>query len=492
MSIADASKLDDGAEVIIVGVVSKVTYNWSDSSKNMSVDITDATGTINAYKLATKVELGDVITVTGAVGSHNGKKQIAAGATAEIMAVSTVADATAAEDGTAVVLKGTVSKVTYNWSDSAGNMSVDITDATGTINSYKLATKVSEGDEIIIIGKVGSHNGKKQIAAGATAIITKAAADQGPVKVTIADAAKLDDGAQVIIVGVVSKVTYNWSDDAGNMSVDITDATGTINAYKLATKVAEGDVITVTGEVGSHNGKKQIAAGATAKIMTVSTVADATAAADDTEVVLKGTVSKVTYNWSDTAGNMSIDITDATGTINSYKLATKVAEGDEIILIGKVGSHNSKKQIAAGAVAIITKAATPSTPDQGGDNTDTPAQFAGALEITKEDFNSTSYAANNNAKTENGYTYTSNQVMNQQSVMQWQKNTGYIVFSNNEFTKLEIKVIASTFTVTVGGTEVTGTTEGDVTTYNLTGLTGELKISVGSTTGKVDYLRFYK
>ena len=115
------------------------------------------------------------------------------------------------------------------------------------------------------------------------------------------------------------------------------------------------------------------------------------------------------------------------------------------------------------------------------------------LEITKEDFNSTSYAANNNTKTENGYSYTSNQVMNQSGTMQWQKSNGYITIESNTFEKLELKSSAGTFTVTVGGKTVTGTTANGVTTYDLTGLTGAIKISVSSSaTGKVDYLKFYK
>ena len=82
--------------------------------------------------------------------------------------------------------------------------------------------------------------------------------------------------------------------------------------------------------------------------------------------------------------------------------------------------------------------------------------------------------------------------MNQNSVMQWQKSKGYITIASNQFVKLELKVTAGTFTVTVGGKTVTGTTSNGVTTYDLTGLTGEVKIAVGSATGKVDYLRFYK
>ncbi len=114
------------------------------------------------------------------------------------------------------------------------------------------------------------------------------------------------------------------------------------------------------------------------------------------------------------------------------------------------------------------------------------------LEITPSDFNGTSYAANNNTKAENGYSYTSNQVMLQSNIMQWQKSNGYITISSNEFVKLELKSTAGTFTVTVGGKTVTGTTTNGVTTYDLTGLTGQIKISVGSVLGKTEYIKFYK
>ena len=83
-------------------------------------------------------------------------------------------EAAALEDGTLVLITATVSKITYNWSDSSNNMSVDITDGTTTLNAYKLASKVEEGDTITVYGKIGSFNGKKQIAAGATAVIEDA------------------------------------------------------------------------------------------------------------------------------------------------------------------------------------------------------------------------------------------------------------------------------------------------------------------------------
>ena len=128
----------------------------------------------------------------------------------------------------------------------------------------------------------------------------------------------------------------------------------------------------------------------------------------------------------------------------------------------------------------------------GAEETSEPSEPVVVLEITKEDFNSTSYVANNNTKTENGYSYTSNQVMLQNNTMQWQKSKGYITIASNQFERLEMKVSAGSFTVTVGGKTVTGTTTNGVTTYDLAGLSGQIKISVGSKTGNVDYIKFYK
>ena len=121
-----------------------------------------------------------------------------------------------------------------------------------------------------------------------------------------------------------------------------------------------------------------------------------------------------------------------------------------------------------------------------------PTEPTVVLEITKDDFTTKSYADNNKTHTKNGYSYTSYQVMNQSSVMQWQKSKGYITIASNDFVKLELKSTAGTFTVTVGGKTVTGTTTNGITTYDLTGLTGEIKISVGSATGNVEYIKFYK
>lgn len=84
-NISELPGLDDGTQVEFTGTVVKVNYNWSSTNNNMSVTVSDGNGnTFYIFKLATKVELCDVITVDGVIGSYYGSKQIAEGATATI------------------------------------------------------------------------------------------------------------------------------------------------------------------------------------------------------------------------------------------------------------------------------------------------------------------------------------------------------------------------------------------------------------------------
>ena len=122
---------------------------------------------------------------------------------------------------------------------------------------------------------------------------------------------------------------------------------------------------------------------------------------------------------------------------------------------------------------------------------DPDAAPVAVLTLTASDFTNKSYADNNKTHTKNGYSYTSYQVM-KQSYMQWQKSKGYITFVNPGFKKLELVSTAGTFTVTVGGKTVKGTSASGITTYDFTGLTGEVKITVGSATGQVTSITLYK
>ena len=130
-------------------------------------------------------------------------------------------------------------------------------------------------------------------------------------------------------------------------------------------------------------------------------------------------------------------------------------------------------------------------PDPGTDPGTDPTLAADTykLTITPDDFNSKSYASNNNEKTSTAVCTTdasktfevkwkSNQVMLQSGVMQWQKNTGYIYNSTDLGTIASVTVTSSSGTFTTYyGTEAqpsSSTTVGG----------GFFQINVGSETGK--------
>ena len=210
-----------------------------------------------------EVEGGEVTPPTGGDDVGGGE-----GGNIEDNTTHTISEALAAEKGTEVVVAGTVCNIKEAWSPF-GNLSVTIEDADGNeLYVYRLKTKVVLGDIITVSGKMDEYNGAKQIASGATAVITGHNDSYVYTNKTLTEAVAADDGTNVIVSGTVSKIDYSWSSSNGNMSVTIKDTDdNTLYIYKLGTEVALGDVITVTGCVGSHNGAKQIV-GATATIDT--------------------------------------------------------------------------------------------------------------------------------------------------------------------------------------------------------------------------------
>ena len=115
------------------------------------------------------------------------------------------------------------------------------------------------------------------------------------------------------------------------------------------------------------------------------------------------------------------------------------------------------------------------------------------LTISANDFNTTSYAANNGEHTTSAIddanesnlmdiTWTSNQVMKQSNDMQWQKNTGYIYNNTNLGTinSVTVNSTAGTFTTYYGTSEhpTSGTTVGN----------GFFTTQVGNATGKTTSL----
>ena len=190
-----------------------------------------------------------------------------------------IADAELYEDGTEVIVSGTVTAITTAWNDSYGNITVVLTDETGSITLYRLSTKVVLGDIITVTGKIGSYNDVKQIAQGATAVITGHDSSYDYVEMTIADALKAADGTGVIVTGTVVEIGTAYDSYYNNISVYIADENGTqLYLYRLTGNVTVGQIITVKGSMATYGGQRQIGAGATFEVVGTHTCSNFTEA----------------------------------------------------------------------------------------------------------------------------------------------------------------------------------------------------------------------
>ena len=177
MTIPEALVADDGKMVAVSGTVCTINTIWTDTNNNFSVTIVDGEGNqLYIYRLTTKVELGDVITVYGAMATYNGNRQVGQGSTATINGHDssydyyefTIKDALNAPDNTNVIVSGIVVAIGIDYSETYGNMSVYISDTLGTarLYLYRLTGKVELGDIITVKGSMGTYNGQRQITGG--------------------------------------------------------------------------------------------------------------------------------------------------------------------------------------------------------------------------------------------------------------------------------------------------------------------------------------
>ena len=184
----------EGTQVTVTGTVKSFKYTWDDNYGNCSPYIVDAEGNeLLCFRLSTKVEIGDNITVTGTVAVYNGTNQLAQGCTAVINnggngdnggneggntevpegGVYTIPQVLAAAEGTNVIVSGQVIEINEVWNTQYNNMTVTIADKDGNeLYVYRMGTQVVAGDFITVTGTVGVYNDNKQIAQGSTAVVT--------------------------------------------------------------------------------------------------------------------------------------------------------------------------------------------------------------------------------------------------------------------------------------------------------------------------------
>ena len=286
--IVDAAYALEAGEALpiaytLTGVITKIDSAYSSSYNNVSVIIAvegKEDKPILCFRMkgegADVIKVGDTITATGILKNYNGKIEFDAGCTLDSYtpgsddpdtpvvppvedeyATMTIPEALEAADATKVKVSGTVCEINTVWSDQYNNITVTIMDADGNkLYVYRLATKVELGDIVTIKGEMATYNGR-QIGAGATAEITGKDSSYTYVEMTIPEALAAADGTNVIVTGTVSEIKTAYSEQYGNISVNIVDdANNVLYLYRLSGNVAVGNVIKVTGTMATYNGRQ--------------------------------------------------------------------------------------------------------------------------------------------------------------------------------------------------------------------------------------------
>ena len=89
-TIAEALTMNDGDLVIFTGTVSSFKDEWSTQYNNCTPYISDGNGnTIYVFRCTTKVNVGDVVKVTGEVDVYNDNRSITSGATVVVITPAT-------------------------------------------------------------------------------------------------------------------------------------------------------------------------------------------------------------------------------------------------------------------------------------------------------------------------------------------------------------------------------------------------------------------
>ena len=237
-----------------------------------------------------------------------------------------------------------------------------------TTEGKENSVKVETGEEETVINV--DESTKEEI----TYILTATISDEDDNSVTvdfnckvivhdsIADVLSAETDTAVTIMGTVSGIKDNWNANYNNMSFYVTDGTNTILVYRATSQVTLGDIVFVSGTVGVYNDVNQIAQGGTVSIIghdssydyKEMTISQALEAADNTNVIVTGTVVKIGTAYSSDYDNISVYIADDNGVqLYVYRLKGNVEVGQIIKVKGAMATHNDAKQIVGGTFEAV-------------------------------------------------------------------------------------------------------------------------------------------
>lgn len=360
-----------------------------------------------------------------------------------------------------------------------GSKNYVIGDATGVMLMY-YNSALTVGNQYNITGDVKLYNGVYEFSnpTSVTAGTGTAPAYGTPEAMTVSSLTSYASSpvTKYAVVQMTAPASGFVGSDGTN-SINVYDGTGTWANYY-------GKVINVTGYlIGYYNSKINMIATAIEEDTTTPTISVSPSslswAAAETDsktltVTLNGAAAAGDYGYSvtsGTAGDWNI-FDNGSGTITVSPKAANSSTSDAKSITIRI-AHADDSTVYQDVTCTQSKANSGSTKEY-------------TLTINASDFNTTSYAANNNEKTSNAVAsdnstfevkWTSNQVMKNGTNMQWQKNNGYIYNSTDLGTIKSVTVNSSagSFTKYYGTAEhpTSGTTVGN----------GFFTVKVGNATG---------
>ena len=258
-------------------------------------------------------------------------------------------------------LFGTVTSIDTAWSDEYKNITVTIAVAgceEFPIQCYRLAGEGAQdlkvGDAITVEGILKNYKGTYEFDAGCQLIGYGEFVDQ---KALLKAAFALGEGASMdypaVLTGVVAEIPSAWSEEYGNITVNMDIDGQIVQAYRLsgegAKDLAVGDVITVAGIIKNYKGLVEFDAGcmlvpndayhSVKNALSGYKLLDGEAQA--AAKTITGTVSAIDTPWSEDYQNITVTIVVAgleSYPIMCYRLsgegAKDLAEGDVITVTG--------------------------------------------------------------------------------------------------------------------------------------------------------------
>ena len=279
---------------------------------------------------------------------------------AEIVAMAyALEDQQATED--TYRLFGTVSSIDTEWSEDYQNITVTIVVAgceDFPIQCYRLkgegAKDLKVGDAITVEGILKNYKGTYEFDQGCVLVGYGEFVDQ---KALLKAAFALGEGAAMdypaVMTGTVVKIVSEWSEEYGNITVDMDVDGQTVQCYRLkgegAKDLAVGDVITAAGIIKNYKGTIEFDQGCVlVPNDAYHSVKNALSGyklldgeAQEVAKTITGTISAIDTPWSEDYQNITVTI--VVGGLSDYPImcyrlsgegAKDLAVGDTITVTG--------------------------------------------------------------------------------------------------------------------------------------------------------------